>query len=308
MLGEVAALGAAFSWAGSSYCYERFGRSATPVALTAFKNALGAGLFLLGCLLTKTIWPSSSRSSMLIASAGLLGFGLGDPLFFFSMKHLGVQLACTLQCTAPFIAALLARGILRESLSFLQFVGMGIAGVAVWLSIRNPTTVASPVSATTGASGGQHASAKRWWAVLWGLAAATCYAGSTVLLRAHVGQTSAVAVNLLQLLPPLIALGILMHIRRRRDPASPGWEFLRDSNQASGLSTAVVLGTVIGLFLQSESLRLTSAAVSSALGNTYPLWLSLAVSWKSASRRQLRYSALAVVGVILLTLGRSPIH
>ncbi|MEM3640644.1 MAG: EamA family transporter [Candidatus Bathyarchaeia archaeon] len=111
MIGELVALGAAICWTVSAILYKEALAETKPLTANTV-CCLGTSVFLILCLaLLGRIGVLASLSAYVIflaCASGLIGLGLGDTLYMFSLKILGVARAVPITCVYPLFNLVLA--------------------------------------------------------------------------------------------------------------------------------------------------------------------------------------------------------
>jgi len=129
----VVGLASAAAWALGSHLFARLlarHREVGAPAANLFKNALSLVVF--GALAIALGWPlfDAGDTAWLLVS-GLLGFAVGDALYFAALPRCGVQLAALSGNLIPPVSALLGWLILAEALPVHVLVGMGVVLVGI---------------------------------------------------------------------------------------------------------------------------------------------------------------------------------
>jgi drug/metabolite transporter (DMT)-like permease len=126
MIGELAALGAAISWTVSALFYRKALEEASPISANIIRLTLTGSILLLllvflGKLAVLTTLP---LDLVLLASAsGIIGLGLGDTLYFMSLKWIGVARAVPLTCIYPLFSVLWAVFLVGERITLAVVLG-----------------------------------------------------------------------------------------------------------------------------------------------------------------------------------------
>ena len=131
--GEASALCAALFWAVATVLYARLGEHVSALKLNLLKNVLAAIMLLL------TLWASGSflpviglKAGAFFVLSGAVGIGIGDTAYFGALRYIGARRALLLLVLSPPLTALIALGLLGESLRPWSWLGIAItiAGVA----------------------------------------------------------------------------------------------------------------------------------------------------------------------------------
>jgi uncharacterized membrane protein len=142
MLGEIAALGAAFSWTVSAILYKEALAKTKPVSANVVRLAF-TGLFLL--ILLVVLGKFGVLTSLplyvvvLAGVSGLIGLGLGDTLYLLSLKLIGVARAVPITCVYPLFNILWAIFVAKETVTLPVVVGATIIVLGIWLLSREHT-------------------------------------------------------------------------------------------------------------------------------------------------------------------------
>ncbi len=136
MIGELAALGAAVCWTVSAILYKEALAEVKPLAANTVR-CVGTSVLLISFLvLMGKIGVLTSLPAYVVFLAcvsGLIGLGLGDTLYLFSLKILGVARAVPITCTYPLFSLIWAVLLAGEKVT-LQVVFAAVAIVlGIWL-------------------------------------------------------------------------------------------------------------------------------------------------------------------------------
>ncbi|MBE9060962.1 DMT family transporter [cf. Phormidesmis sp. LEGE 11477] len=309
LVGEGAALLAAFLWAMASLMFGRMGRQLSPLVLNLVKGAFALALLLLTILIQLGGEPVPSLpwvSVVLLGLSGGLGIGLGDMAYFSAINALGARKALLLETLAPPMSTVLAWIFLSERLPLNAIAGILITllGIAWVISERVP---GDPVPATRA---GLQIS----------LLATACQAIGAVLSRAALAETTVSPLwsSLIRLGAGLIFMVGLVAIRPQYlEAKSTGiqqaakttrerWQSvaiaLKSPRLLGGVAIASFFATYLGIWLQQIALKYTAAGIAQALLATSPLFVLpvAALLGEKISRRAILGVAVALSGVWLL--------
>jgi drug/metabolite transporter (DMT)-like permease len=254
VLGAIAALGSAASWALGSVLFRQLGDVLPPIILTAAKGVAGA-LMLALVLSPLAFQPATPGALVLLTLSGLLGIAAGDTLFFMALNRLGAQAVVLLLTLGQVLTVLLAVVWLGERPDLAGWTGIGLitAGVTAVMLLR-----------LRGDAGRSELPG-----VLWGLAAVACMSVSTIIAKEAMdaGSNSAQAtlVRMVAGTVGALLLGALFgqgvgSLRSLLAPRFAGF-FL--------LSVAVV--TFGGFWLSLLAINYAGVAVANTLGSLEPV-------------------------------------
>jgi drug/metabolite transporter, DME family len=139
LLGELAALGAAVCWAVAPILYRRALFSASPMSANIVRCATNAAVMLV--LLFGLGWAGAFARLplevvLLTVVSGLIGLGLGDTLYLYALKSVGVSRAVPLAATYPLFSLLWFTALLGQPLAWTAAVGAVVILLGIWLLSR----------------------------------------------------------------------------------------------------------------------------------------------------------------------------
>ena len=151
LVSECAGLATALLWAIAAMCWAELGRRMPPTGAAAMRMVLAiAAMILLHLALFGTAWPTRlpPAAFWMLAFSGLVGSGIGDVLYFHSIRQIGPRLTLTIISLTPAAAALLAMlPPMHEHLALQEIAGMGIAICGVlWVVLEKDGRNAWPAS------------------------------------------------------------------------------------------------------------------------------------------------------------------
>jgi transporter family protein len=135
MIGELAALGAAISWAVSALFYGKALQQARPISANIIRLTLtGSILILFLVVLGKLTFLTSLPSGVVIISAasGIIGLGLGDTLYMVSLSRIGVARAVPITCVYPLFTLIWAFFLLGEPITWAVVLGAVVIVGGIW--------------------------------------------------------------------------------------------------------------------------------------------------------------------------------
>lgn len=291
--GELFALGAALLWAVSSILFNRVGKTVRPLELNLLKG-LGALVLLsaTSLFLGEQLRQVGMMTLLILAVSGAVGIGFGDTMFFEALNRLGARRALLITILAPPMTAVLALLFLKESMSALSWLGIGITvlGVAWVITEKN-----GPDALQTKPD---------WKGVFFGFLAALTQAIGAVLSRWALTETTVSALQsaVFRLLAGVAVLILWVVIRRERVGT---WLKPRPSMKFWGTIAAVVfLGTYVAIWFQQLAFQHTRVGIAQTLLATSPLFILpfAALQGEKLSPRAILGVVLSLAGVGLLFL------
>lgn len=289
--GELAALGAAFLWAGAALLFEQIGRRVHSLEINLLKGTIAAFLLGITLLVTGSLhWDLPLPALLLLIASGALGIGVGDTAYFETLQCLGVRRSLLLGILAPPIAAILGLVFLGETLSLTAWLGVlvTVLGVAWVITEQTPAEAGRACALHRG--------------VVFGLAFAFCQAGGAVLSRLVFNQTSVspLATAFIRLVAGIAILVLWLALRRQKVLT---WTRGPGAGRVAILVLVVsMFGTYFAIWLQQVSFKFTDVAVAQTLLSTSPLFglLIAALRGEKPSLRAVLGALVAMAGVSLL--------
>ncbi|HLN44438.1 MAG TPA: DMT family transporter [Candidatus Sulfotelmatobacter sp.] len=139
MIGEFAALGAAISWAVAPIMYKKALSGVAPVSANIVRCATNASallFILIASGLTNVLIQLPLSTLLVVIVSGIIGLGLGDTIYMFALKTIGVSRAVPLASTYPLFALIWATILLGETVTALAIAGMVLILAGIWLLSR----------------------------------------------------------------------------------------------------------------------------------------------------------------------------
>ncbi len=139
MIGELAALGAAISWAIAPILYRQALTNIKPISANIVRCATNAGvlfaiLILSGLFGALTSLPT--ETIIVVVVSGVIGLGIGDTLYMIGLKQAGISRAVPLAATYPLFALIWSTVLLHQPLLPIEVLGAGIILCGIWLLSR----------------------------------------------------------------------------------------------------------------------------------------------------------------------------
>lgn len=262
-LGELAALGSALTWAGTSVVLAHLGARYPAPVLSALRMLLAtplvlAALFAAGGATELTRAGAAALAAM--AASGLIGYGLGDTAYIRSLRHVGLQRMVP-TTTALWVALSAAGGIvlLDEPLGWALLTGTLLVIAGTYLIVGD----------AAGALG-DRVSGPRWSPRLAALAVvvvSACWTVATLLVAGARAGLDATAIAAIRLPAGGLAVAAI-------SLAATRGAVLRTLPRGRDLLATVAvaaLGTGLGSWLYLFALTQAGAARAVVLNSTAPL-------------------------------------
>lgn len=296
-LGEIAALGTAVCWVGSSLAFAVASRTAGAQATNHFRLVAAVPLLmLLGFGLLGSCWPGDASAARLgwIAASGIVGLVVGDLGYFHALATIGPRLASVVMALWPACTVGLD-ALCGAAPGGQEIVGIGLTIVGVVTVLlrsregawRPGLTARQWLAGVAGALLGALGQAGGFVLVGIGMAPGPDLAGGVAPLHATIVRMVVAAVAF----EGIVAL--------RGQPAAFA-AVVRDRRALAGAAIGAVFGPVLGVWLSMVARRHASdSGVAAALMATTPVWmLPVSVWWYGA-----RVGVAAAVGTVVAVAG-----
>ena len=136
VIGELAALTAAFCWTLSPVLYKVALSDAKPISAN-ISRCISTTIFLFACLVvSRSLWNLATLGidSLLLASfSGIVGLFFGDTMYMMSLALIGVSRAVPICCVYPLFTTFFAVLFFGERVTFFLLIGTVVIIVGTWL-------------------------------------------------------------------------------------------------------------------------------------------------------------------------------
>jgi drug/metabolite transporter (DMT)-like permease len=205
VIGILCSTGAAFFWAAAVIMFKKSGETFSPMALNLFKGVVT--LF----LLVPTLWFAGvplfpdrpSNDWILFGISGVLGITLADTFFFMALKRLGASRWAVVDCLyLPFII-LISTLFLNESIGLKGMVGALLVIAAIGADACSGSSLMLPRK-------------DFWLGLVFGVLAVILIAGSVVMVKPLLEETSFLWASFVRLLAGVAGLVVVAVIHPER--------------------------------------------------------------------------------------------
>ena len=294
LIGILAALGSAATWAVGALLLKPFAEQLPAMALAFAKGVFG--LVVLGGLIW-LIGPNamSWTTALVLFFSGVLGIGVADTLFFKALRELSSHTVVQLMLLGQVATIAMAVVFLGESLFWLQWVGVGLVILGVAIVLMAPEDAAGQ-----GTDADVRATRR---GVLFGLGSVMAMAVSVTMAKGALGEVDALTATWLRIAGGVVSLFLfapLFYLGRGNwlGPILSDW---RLAVRFCLIATFVTLG---GFFLSLLAMKLTPLAIANTLLSTEPLFVLLIMALfyrETPGARRLTGSLVGVAGVAIIS-------
>ncbi len=294
--GEILSLAAAVGWAFAVVLYKKSGERVHPIALNLGKNTVGAFCFGLIILFffkdTDKMFLHLAHSGglKLLILSGIMGIGIADSLFFWSLNLLGASLSAIIDCMIVPFVILLSFIFLNETLSAIQFLGtaMIVFGVLISTDLKRST----------------HLTPRRLWGGIGvGVLSMAVMALGIIIMKPVLSEVPLIHIVFIRLLAGifLLWLNLLFLPNRRR--------ILRSLFARHGFTytlSASFIGGFVVLLIWMAGFKYAQASIASALNqmsNVFIFLFAALILKESVDGKKIVAILMAVSGALLVTFG-----
>lgn len=288
LIGVVAALGSAASWAVGTILFKGVSDKFSSMAMTFIKSFAGALLLLVLLLFVGWIWPQKDALGWL-ALSGLLGISAGDTFFFAALQRLGAHQLIIIMMLGPAVTVLMAVLILGELPGFLAWAGIVLVIGGVGLTLFGDSR--APEQSPTTQAG-----------IVFGLLCILSMAVSIIVAKLGLRHISALEGTFLRMAFGFSGILLLGLFQRK---VLPWLRPFRQGGLRGRFALAVVVVTFGGFWLSLTAIKHLDVSIANTLIATEPLFaLPLAVVWLRERPRRLAVigACVAFPGALLLAL------
>ncbi len=298
MIGEIAAIVAAISWAATILCLRPLiGRVSTLVVM-ALRSVFWAGSFWTLFLLVSPIdslLHASAQSMVYLFISVALGAAIGDTIYLEGQRRIGVTRALPIASAYPVLTALLAFALVGEKLIPVNYLGILTVVIGSYL-------VAIPSAAQPSVEGKAIRSINLLGVAL-AVGAAVCWAISTIATWEAVQQVSVMTANAIRL--PLLSAILWGAVGLNSNRTNIGQELRRLTRDDLLLLVVAGASGSISSVAYLYSLSIIGAGKTATISSAAPIFAApvAALLFKEKlTPRVLLGTLLSVAGVWLVIL------
>lgn len=296
IFGELAALGAALCWAVSPILYRQALFKSKPVSANIVRLGTNAA-FMVAILLAFGWWGAlTSLSSTVVITvivSGIFGLALGDTLYLYGLKSVGVSVAVPLSATYPLFSLVWTTLLLGQPVTAAVVAGALIIVVGIWLLSREKSVAKALVKGRLALTGAAVS-----------LAAAAAWSVSVTLMgvAAKMPGASSLEANYAIITVRITSLALLLMITAPLIDRSRG--FLKLSRRTIvELTVGGLVANGLGWLLMTYSFVNVPSAVATPISSVTPLFSAMAgfiLFREKATLNRALGAILVVAGVALI--------
>ncbi|WP_289021632.1 DMT family transporter [Desulfobacter postgatei] len=283
LIGIIAALISAASWAAGSFLFKRIGESVSPFGMTLVKGTIS--IVFLGLALAVTGYGAISTNAVfLLCLSGVIGIAVADTLFFAALQDLGPVALVVFFMMGQILTAVLAIFFLGEMPPLKAWAGIffTLAGIGTVLWHKISLDKDSKRSGIRG--------------TILGALSMICMSTSTIIAKPALDSVSTIFATLLRMTSGTLCILLFgIFTQQVKDWLAP----VRNIKMVTRFVFSVAVVTFGGFWLSLVAIKYVDIAIASTLSATEPLFLipMAIVLFKE------KISAWEVVGIVSATSG-----
>ena len=286
VLGIIAALLSAASWAFATVLFDRLGKVIPSAGITFLKGALSIAMMSVLILFTGGLTEVRQSDIVCLAFSGIIGISLGDTLFFKSLQDLGAKVQVLYFLLGQVVTMLLSFLLLGDVLTVIQYIGglVLLAGIVVVIWGKQE----------------DHPNKKR--GIILGFLSILCYSISTIMVKVSIGETDVVTATFYRMVTGTIVI-LFAGVTSKKIV-----EWLRPLHDIKTIFLFfinVVVITFGGFMLSMLAIKNISVSLASILGATEPIFVLLfawMINHEHTSKQELFGAALSITGLLIILL------
>lgn len=286
LLGIIAAIVSAASWACGTLIFDRLGRYVPPAGITFIKGAMSIILLALLTLASNGFASVNSIECLYLALSGIIGIAIGDTLFFKSLSDLGPKVQVLYFMMGQVMTMLLSFLFLGEILSVSEYIGAVVLLTGIMIVIW----------------GKQEDHPNKMRGIIYGFLSIMCFSVSSVIIKYSIEDIDVISATFYRMFFGTIGI-LFVGVSSSK---LKEWVLPLKQLKTLGLFAFNVLVITFGGFLLSMfAIKYISVSLASVLSTTEPVFVLIfayIINHDKATRRELIGAAIAIIGLIIVLL------
>lgn len=286
ILGIIAALGSAASWAFATVVFDRLGKVVPYAGITFLKGFFSILLMLLLVMVVGDFKTVTSHDAVILIASGIIGIAIGDTLFFKSLQDLGAKMQVLYFMLGQIVTMLLSFLLLGDVLTLEEYIGAMILlfGIVIvtW--------------------GRQEDHPNKTRGIIGGFLSILCFSISTIMIKFTETDIDVISASFYRMLAGTLIMtlfGLTTH--KMKSWITP----LKDFKTLALFLLNVVVITIGGFILSMYAIKTISVSLASILSTTEPVFvllLAYLINHEKVSRRELIGAAVSIIGLLIIIL------
>ena len=286
LIGILAALGSAASWAFATVLFDRLGKLIPAAGMTFFKGLFSLFLMLVLIFCTGGFDLLSWHDFIFLALSGIIGISIGDTLFFRSLQDLGAKVQVLYFMLGQIVTMILSFFFLGEILSIKEYIGamillLGIVTVTVGKQEDHPNKIRG---------------------IMGGFASILCFSISSILIKISISDVGVPTATFWRMFFSTVSVMFIGFTSKR----FTSWCNLLKEKKTLGLFLLnVVVITYGGFLLSMLAIKHITVSLASVLSATEPIFVLIFayfISREHISKREIIGAAIAISGLLLIII------
>lgn len=286
MLGVIAALTSAASWAFATVVFERLGKIIPYAGITFLKGLFSVLLMLLLVVWAGNLYSVSAHDAMILVFSGIIGIAVGDTLFFKSLQDLGAKMQVLYFMLGQIITMLLSFLLLGDLLSTEEYVGAMIllCGIVIVMWGRQE----------------DHPNKTR--GIIGGFISILCFSISAIMIKFTESNIDIISASFYRML----AGTLIMSLVGITTKSIKSWMLpLKHCSTLALFLLNVLVITIGGFILSMYAIKTISVSLASILSTTEPVFvllLSYLINHEKISGRELIGATVSIIGLLIIVM------
>lgn len=286
ILGIIAALASAASWAFATVVFDRLGKVVPYAGITFLKGFFSILLMLLLVMIVGDFKTVSPHDAVILIASGIIGIAIGDTLFFKSLQDLGAKMQVLYFMLGQIVTMLLSSLLLGDVLTLKEYIGAMIllCGIVIvtW--------------------GRQEDHPNKTCGIIGGFLSILCFSISTIMIKFTETDIDVISASFYRMLAGTLIMtlfGLTTH--KMKSWITP----LKDFKTLALFLLNVVVITIGGFILSMYAIKTISVSLASILSTTEPVFvllLAYLINHEKVSKRELIGAAVSILGLLIIIM------
>jgi drug/metabolite transporter (DMT)-like permease len=292
--GEIAALATAVCFTLNAIAFESAGKRVGSLSVSYIRLFIAFILLSISTYITRgLILPTDATTSawFWLLISGLFGFVLGDLFLFEAFVEIGSRISLLIMSASPPITALAGFLFMKEKISILALIGMGLNMLGISLVILSRGAGEKKVEFNRPVKG-----------IIFACLGAIGQAAGLIFSKIGMGSYNPLAVTQIRIIAAVIGYTIIITLRSK-------WKEIIDSFKNKKAMWQIAAGSVtgpfIGVVLMLIALQHTATGIVSSITSISPIIIipaSILIFKEKILPKEILGAFISIAGVILLFL------
>lgn len=286
ILGIIAAIISAASWACGTLLFDRIGKVIPPAGLTFVKGTASIVLMALLVACFGSFDSIGSKDCLYLAISGIIGIAIGDTLFFKSLRDLGAKMQVLFFMLGQIMTMVLSFLFLGELLTYYEYIGSFTLLVGVIIVLW----------------GKQKKHPNKTRGILFGLLSIICFSSSAIIVKYSITDVDVVSATFYRMFfGTLFVLIAGVSTKKIKAWINP----LKDVRTAMLFLVNVFVITFGGFLLSMVAIKNISVSLASVLSTTEPIFVLLFAylfNHDKITKREFVGASISIVAVLFIIL------